>query len=106
MQTRQPDTEQIDVQQSTGHPGQSGRNRWLASIGALLVVLVVIAGSVVVFALAGQGRQGSSNTPTIPTGQWKAVEHSYLFLSISPAASNPSVLYACATTSSVISEQG
>lgn len=103
MQTRQPDTEQIDVQQSAGHPRQSGRNRWLASIGALLVVLVVIAGSVVVFALAGQGRKGSGTTPSLPTGQWKAVKQGYLFLSISPVATNSSLLYACATTSLVSS---
>lgn len=103
MQTRQPDTEQIDLQQTAGHPKQSARNRWLASIGALLVVLVVIVGSVVVFALAGQGRKGSGNSPSAPTGQWKAVKQGYLFLSLSAAASNPSVLYACATTSMISS---
>src|ERR1700680_728945 len=108
MQTQQPGTEPIDQQQSTTQAAHNGRKRngWLTGFGAFLVVLVVIVGSVVVFALAGQGHKGLGNNPTgQPSGQWKPVKQGYLFLSLTAATSNPSVLYACATTSDVVSNQ-
>jgi hypothetical protein len=104
MQTRQPDTEHIDSQQPATPASRSARTRWLASIGAGLVVLAVIVGSVVVFALAGQNHSGQHNNPAGPTGgQWKAVEHGYYFYSISAVDTNSSLLYACATTSLISS---
>ncbi len=106
MQTQHTDTEQIDQQSATSPTGRGRhkRNSWLTGIGAFLVVLVVIVSSVVVFSLAGKGRQGQGNTPpALPAGQWKPVENGYLLLSMTAAASNSSVLYACATTSNTVS---
>ena len=107
MQTQQPDSGTIGKQStpsSTSIPPRR-RRRWLAGLGALLVVGLVIASSVVVFSLVSRSHvPGKPQVP--PSGQWKALQQGYLFLSIKAAASNPAELYACATTSAAISNQG
>ena len=98
-------TNEIDTAGSQGAPPPAGprkRHAWLAGVGAFLVVLLVIGASIVVFAVVGQ-RHSSTQTP--PTGQWQQVQQGYLFLSLEAAPSNPSVLYACATKSAVVSNQ-
>ena len=98
-------TNEIDTAGSQGAPPPASprkRRTWLAGVGAFLVVLLVIGASIVVFAVVGQ-RHGSTQTP--PTGQWQQVQQGYLFLSLEAAPSNPSVLYACATKSAVVSNQ-
>jgi hypothetical protein len=95
MQTQ--DKNSIDSQEnrSLAEPGKPGK--WLAGLGAFMVVLLVVGVSIFVFATAGQRQQHP------PTGQWKQVQSGYLFLSMQAAPSNPAVLYACATTSAVVS---
>jgi len=98
-------TNEIDTAGSQGAPPPASprkRRTWLAGVGAFLVVLLVIGASIVVFAVVGQ-RHGNTQTP--PTGQWQRVQQGYLFLSLEAAPSNPSVLYACATKSAVVSNQ-
>lgn len=103
MQTQRPDSDTIKTLSSPPATAPRGRRRWLTGLGALLVVALLIASSVVVFSLVGNshGNQGHGTT-----GQWKAVQQGYLFLSIKAAPSNPAVLYACATTSAAVSNQG
>src|SRR5579864_6136486 len=102
MKTQQPDSGTTDMQPAPPSIPPGRRHRWLASLGALLVVGLVIASSVVVFSLVGRSHTPGGQTPT---RQWKAVQQGYLFLSIKAAASNPAVLYACATTSAAVSNQ-
>ncbi len=97
MQTQ--DKNSIDNRENRSLPEPRGPRKWLAGLGACMVVLLVIGVSIFVFAAARQ-RQGSQHPPT---GQWKQVQSGYLFLSMQAAPSNPAVLYACATTSAVVS---
>lgn len=104
MQTQKPGTEHKEIQPEPSLAPR-GRNRRLAGIGASLIVIVIIASSVIVFALVGLhgGKNNQGNPPS--AGSWKVVNEGYLFLSIASSASNSSVLYACATTSGVVSSQ-
>src|SRR5947209_10376160 len=98
-------TTEIDTAGSQGAPPPASprkRRTWLAGVGAFLVVLLVIGAALPIFAVVGQ-RHGNTQTP--PTGQWQQVQQGYLFLSLEAAPSNPSVLYACATKSAVVSNQ-
>jgi hypothetical protein len=97
MQTQHKN--RIDSRENRSLAEPHNPRKWLAGLGAFMVVLLVVGVSVFVFAAAGQ-RQGSQHPPT---GQWKQVQSSYLFLSMQAAPSNPAVLYACATTSAVVS---
>ena len=76
-------------------PGGAGRKRWLAGIGAIIVVALLIGASALVFAQLRQ-RQASQTTPTPPAAQWKQVLKGYTLTSLVAARSNPAVLYACA----------
>src|ERR1700694_5760122 len=97
MQTQ--DKNSIDSQENRLPPEPRRPRKWLAGLGAFVVVLLVIGVSIFVFAAAGQ-RQSSQHPPT---GQWKQVQSGYLFLSMQAVPSNPAVLYACARTSAVVS---
>src|SRR5579859_4793653 len=97
MQTQ--DKNSIDSQEKHLLAEPRKPRKWLAGLGAFMVVLLVIGGSIFVFRAAGQ-RQGSQHPPT---GQWKLVQSGYLFLSMQAAPSNPAILYACATTSAAVS---
>src|ERR1700730_8268158 len=95
MQTQ--DKNSIDSQEnrSLAEPGKPGK--WLAGLGAFMVVLLVVGVSIFVFATAGQRQQHP------PTGQWKQVQSGYLFLSMQAAPSTTAEHYACATTWAVVS---
>src|ERR1700736_4410588 len=97
MQTQHKNS--IDSQENRSPAGPRKPRKWLAGLGAFMVVLLVVGVSIFVFAAAGQ-RLGSQLPPT---GQWKQVQSGYLFLSMQAAPSNPALLYACATTSAVAS---
>src|SRR5260370_38161625 len=85
-----------------GHPAgppstaRSKRKGWLAGIGAIIVVVLVVGLSALVFAQLRQHQANQSTTSTPPSGQWKQVLQGYAITSIVAARSNPSVLYACA----------
>lgn len=76
-------------------PGRSRRRRWLAGIGAIIVVALLTGASALVFAQLRQ-RQASQTTPPPPVAQWKQVLKGYTITSLVAARSNPAVLYACA----------
>ena len=97
MQTQ--DKNSIESQENRSLAEARKPRKWLAGLGAFMVVLLVVGVSVFVFAAAKQ-RQGSQHPPA---GQWKQVQSGYLFLSMQAAPSNPAVLYACATTSAAVS---
>jgi hypothetical protein len=82
-------------------PARSKRKGWLAGIGAIIVVVLLVGLSVLVFA---QLRQRQSTTSKPPSGQWKQVLQGYTITSIVAARSNPSVLYACAMQAAVASQ--
>jgi hypothetical protein len=105
MQTQQPGSEKIETSPTPPKTPSHQLRRWLAGMGALLVVIAVVVSSVLVFSLASRGR-GNPGNGHIPTGQWQAVQQGYLFLSVKASATNPAVLYACATTSAAVSNQG
>ena len=90
--------------QDTGTSGQQRtpplsarpkRNRWLAGIGAIIVVLLVVGLSALVFAQLKQ-HQASQTSPTPPVAQWKQVLKGYTLTSLVAARSDPAIVYACA----------
>jgi hypothetical protein len=89
------DTGAMGQQVTPPSPARPKRSRWLAGIGAIIVVVLVVGLSVLVFAQLRQ-RQGGQTTPTPPTAQWKQVLKGYSLISLVAARSNPAVLYACA----------
>src|SRR5215467_12101289 len=76
-------------------PARPKRNRWLAGIGAITVVVVLVGLSALVFAQLRQ-QQAGQTSPTPPTAQWKQVLHGYTFLSLNAARSDPAIVYVCA----------
>jgi hypothetical protein len=74
---------------------QPKRNRWLAGIGAIIVVVLLVGLSALVFAQLRQHQAGQSS-PTPPTAQWKQVLKGYTLISLIAARSDPAIVYACA----------
>src|ERR1051326_9031076 len=71
---------------------------WLAGIGAIFVVALVISASAIIFAQLGQHHKNqSSNLSIPPSGKWVQVLNGYTLASLAAGNSNPSILYACAT---------
>lgn len=99
MQTQ--DTQNRENQQHNLPIEPRRSHRWLASLSACLVVLLVVGASIFVFAAARQ-RQSSQQPPR---GHWTKIQSGYLFLSMQAAPSNPAVLYACASTATAVSNK-
>jgi len=97
MQTQDKNSIESQENRSLAEPRKP--LKWLAGVSAFLVVLLVVGGSIFVFAAARQHQA----TQHPPAGQWKQVQSGYLFLSMQAAPSNPATLYACATTSAAVS---
>ncbi len=76
-------------------PVRSKRNRWLASIGTIIVVVVLVGLSALVFAQLKRNQTGQSS-PTPPSGHWQQVLKGYTFISLTAAQSDPAIIYACA----------
>jgi len=74
-------------------PARPKRNRWLAGIGAIIVVLLVGL-SALVFAQLRQ-HQAAQTSPTPPTAHWKQVLKGYTLISLNAARSDPAIVYAC-----------
>jgi hypothetical protein len=85
---------------TTGHqdipplPARPKRNRWLAGIGAIIVVLLLVSLSALVFAQL-ERHQAGQTSPTPPAGQWKQVLKGYSLTSLVAARSDPAIVYAC-----------
>jgi len=87
----------VDSQATPPGTGGPKRNRWLAGIGAIIVVILVVGLSALVFAQLRQHQAGRTTptTPTPPAAQWKQVLKGYTLTSIAAARNNPAVIYAC-----------
>ncbi len=75
-------------------PARPKRNRWLASTGAIIVVILLVGLSALVFAQLRQ-HQAAQTSPTPPTGRWQQVLKGYTLISITAARSDPAIVYAC-----------
>ena len=97
----------IDEQMTPTGPGQghSKGTPWLAGLGAIVVVALVIGASAIVFAQLGQHHKSQSPNPSIPPGKWVQVLNGYSLASLAAGDSNPSVLYACAVHSQTSTPQ-
>jgi hypothetical protein len=81
--------------QDTPHlPARPKRNRWLAGIGTIIVVLLLVSLSALVFAQLERHQAGQAS-PTPPPGQWKQVLKGYSLTSLAAARSDPAIVYAC-----------
>src|SRR5437667_6407578 len=76
-------------------PDRPNRNRWLAGIGAMIVVVLLVGLSALVFAQLRQHQAGQTS-PTPPTAHWKQVLKGYTLTSLIVARSDPAIVYACA----------
>lgn len=78
----------------------SGRRRntsWLASLGAVLVVALLIGVSVFVFTQARRlATNSTAQAQTPPAGNWTQVLQGYALNSLVAAPNNPATLYTCA----------
>jgi hypothetical protein len=75
-------------------PSQPKHNRWLAGIGAIIVVILLVGLSTLLFAQLRQ-HQAAQTAPTPPTGRWQQVLKGYTLISITAARSDPAIVYAC-----------
>ena len=89
------DTGRAGQQTTSPLPARPKRNRWLAGIGAIIVVVLLVGLSALVFAQLRQHQAGQTS-PTPPTAQWKQVLKGYTLTSLSAARSDPAIVYACA----------
>jgi len=89
------DTGRAGQQVTPSMPARPKRNRWLAGIGAMIVVVLLVGLSALVFAQLRQHQAGqTSRTP--PTAHWKQVLKGYTLTSLIAARSDPAIVYACA----------
>src|SRR5260370_15770420 len=102
MKPQHPDTAGTPAVPTS--PARSKRKGWLAGVGAIIVVVLVVGLSALVSAQLRQHQANQSTTSMPPSGQWKQVLQGYTISSIVAARSNPSVLYACAMQASVTSQ--
>lgn len=89
------DTGSAGQQVTPSLPARPKRNRSLAGIGAIIVVVLLIGLSTLVFAQLRQHQAGQAS-PTPPTAHWKPVLKGYTLISLIAARSDPAIVYACA----------
>ncbi|HEY6284267.1 MAG TPA: hypothetical protein VIX20_01275 [Ktedonobacteraceae bacterium] len=82
-------------QASLSLPARPKRNRWLAGMGAIIVVVLLVGLSALVFAQLRQ-HQASQTSPTPPIARWKQVLKGYTLVFLNAARSDPAIVYACA----------
>ena len=88
------ETDNTGQQVTPSMPAQPKRNRWLAGIGAVIVVILLVGLSILLFAQLRQ-HQAAQTSPTPPTGRWQQVLKGYTLISIIAARSDPAIVYAC-----------
>lgn len=99
MKIQDNDTKNVQNMQAPPSPTARGKGRrWIAGIGAIIVVALLVGASAVVFAQLARNRSGPG-TSRPASGKWEAVLKGYTITSLAEARSNPSILYACATQS-------
>ena len=83
-----------DQQVAPSMPARSKRNRWLAGIGAIIVIILLVGLSILIFAQLRQKRAAqTSRIP--PTAHWKQVLKGYTLISLNVGSSDPAIIYAC-----------
>ncbi len=88
------ETDNTGQQVTPSLPSQPKRNRWLAGIGAIIVVILLVGLSTLLFAQLRQ-HQAAQTSPTPPAGRWQQVLKGYTLISITSAHSDPAIMYAC-----------
>ncbi|MGZ3612115.1 MAG: WD40/YVTN/BNR-like repeat-containing protein, partial [Ktedonobacteraceae bacterium] len=88
------ETDNTGQQVTPSVPSQPKRNRWLAGIGAVIVVILLVGLSTLLFAQLRQ-HQATQTSPTPPTGRWQQVLKGYTLISITAVRSDPAIVYAC-----------
>jgi len=76
-------------------PARPKRRHWLAGIGTIIVVVLLVGLSALVFAQLRQHQAGQTS-PIPPTAHWKQVLKGYTLISLTSARSDPAIVYACA----------
>jgi hypothetical protein len=76
-------------------PARPKHNRWLAGIGAIIVIILLLGLSILVFAQLRQ-HQAAQTSPIPPTAHWKQVLKGYTLISLNAGRSDPAIVYACA----------
>ncbi len=89
------ETDSAGQQVTPSLPVRPKRNRWLAGVGAIIVVIVLVGLCSLVFAQLKQ-HQDAQTLPTPPAGQWKQVLKGYTYTSLVAAPGDPAIVYACA----------
>ena len=80
-------------------PARPKHKRWLAGIGAFIVVILLVGLSALVFAQIKQ-HQTAQTSPIPPKAHWKQVLKGYTLISLNAARSDPAIVYACGTRGS------
>ena len=90
----------VDKEVALRKPKRTRRGVRLATIGAVLVVALIVGASAVVFARLSQQQQQQKNAASAqpPSGSWVAVLQGYTISSLSAAENASNMLYACATS--------
>jgi photosystem II stability/assembly factor-like uncharacterized protein len=96
MKTQEPVDSQMGSQESD-HGKRSGTSR-LATSGAVLVVILIVAASGIVYAQLAKHHTEQASA-SLPSGSWTSVLQGYTITSLQAAANDPAVLYACAMNS-------
>ncbi len=96
MKAQKPVDTPKDPQESV-HSKRSGAAR-LATLGAVLVVILIVGASAIVYAQLAIHQKGQGSAPA-PSGNWTNVLHGYTLTSLTAANNDPAVLYACALNS-------
>jgi len=78
-------------------PKRTKRRVRLATIGAILVVALIVGASALVFAQLSQQHRQQQNAAQPPSGSWVSVLQGYTISSLLAAENASGVLYACAT---------
>ena len=89
------DTGNAGQQATPSLPARPKRNRWLAGIGAIIVIVLLVGLSALVFAQLRQHQAGQTS-PTPPKAHWEQVLKGYTLISLNAAHSDPAIVYACA----------
>jgi hypothetical protein len=96
MKTQGP----VDTHMNSQEPDHGKRSRAsrLATLGAVLVVILIVGASAIVYAQLANHRNGQA-AAAMPTGNWANVLQGYTLTSLQEAANDPAHLYACAVNS-------
>jgi hypothetical protein len=92
MRTREIESEPVNPRE----PARRKKAAWLTSVGAVLVVLILVSASAVVFAQLSAHRHGPGQSNSPPAGKWIPALSGYTVTSLLAAGNAPAVLYACA----------